>query len=91
MFVAPRTPRRATVRLTPQIAPHETDTLGIESTQNYLKEFGLDLEDASSFIPITILLKIVGTTSIYAITRGGFVEGWMSPQIGSGGKDVKFK
>ncbi|KAK7756266.1 Scaffold-type E3 ligase [Diatrype stigma] len=50
----------------------DKDTLGAESTMNYLQNLGANLEDASFFI----ILEIVRAPSIGEISREGFVEGW---------------
>lgn len=50
----------------------DKDTLGAESTMNYLQTLGANLEDASFFI----ILEIVRAPSIGEISREGFVEGW---------------
>jgi len=50
----------------------EKDAIGVDGTMTYLTELGINLEDASSLIP----LEIVQAPSLGEITKEGFVSGW---------------
>lgn len=50
----------------------EKDTISVEGTMAYLTELGVNLEDASSLIP----LEIVQAPALGEMTRDGFIKGW---------------
>jgi DCN1-like protein 1/2 len=50
----------------------EKDTIGIDGTMAYLTELGVNLENASSLIP----LEIVQAPALGEMTRDEFIKGW---------------
>ncbi|OBT62054.1 hypothetical protein VE03_09223 [Pseudogymnoascus sp. 23342-1-I1] len=50
----------------------EKDTISVDGTMAYLTDLAVNLEDASSLIP----LEIVQAPAIGEMTRDGFVKGW---------------
>lgn len=50
----------------------EKDTIGIDGTIAYLTELGVNMEDASSIIP----LEIVQAPALGEMTKEEFIKGW---------------
>jgi DCN1-like protein 1/2 len=50
----------------------EKDTIGIDGTMAYLTELGVNLENASSLIP----LQIVQAPALGEMMRDEFIKGW---------------